>query len=396
MTQEKSLHVDRDILTALAQAASDCPDLQIDEWQTTTLSVQGQRTITRFAGTGHLETSQNGAAARPWSLILKEIKAPESPDAIDHELDCAFYWPRESLLYAAGVPQALNIGSDNSGLRSPRCFGVVEPTPDLRWIWLEDLQDSYDGDWPLERYVLAAYHLGIFNGGYLAGKPMPTAPWLTGNRLRSESASKVAALEQFRAPEIWAHPLLRRAFPTPIMADLDRLAADRERFLAGAAAFPLTFCHLDAHSKNMAALDGTADEEGPSTETTVLFDWAVAGYGAPGEEISRLIWAALLEFKVDIAETEQLETMVFDSYLRGLADAGWQADPVQVRYAYLMSSVLIFTLEIEAVGHVWDKDVVGLEQYYGWPQERLVEQSAQVTYLLLERAEELRAMLNRG
>lgn len=376
--------IDHDLLTPLVQIATDAPNLQIDEWQRTTLSVQGQRTIFRFAGIGH-----EGLTPRPWSIILKEIKAPERADAIDHQVDCAFYWQRESLLYTAGVPQSLPRGLQSKGLRAPRCFAVMEPTPELRWIWLEDRQDRYAGKWPLDRYALAGYQLGIFNGSYLADNPLPTAPWLTDNGLRSESASKVADLERLRDPAIWAHPLLRHAYPTLILAELERLAADRERFLAGAATFPRTFCHLDAHADNMAAV-----EDANGAAETVLFDWALAGYGAPGEEISRLIWAALLDFKVEVAEADRLEAIVFDSYLQGLADAGWQADPAQVRYAYLMSSVLIFTMEMEAVDHAWSEDVAGLEEYYGQPQERLVAQNVQVTYLLLKRADALRAMLD--
>lgn len=395
--------IDREILTPLARAAIECSTLRLETWQITTLSVQGRRTVFRFAGTGY-----DGVTARPWSLILKEIKAPESADAPDTDEQSWCYWPRESLLYEAGVPQSLKSGSHHSGLRSPRCFGVMEPTPDLRWIWLEDLQDCYDGDWPLERYALAAYHLGIFNGRYLTGKSMPIASWLTDKGLRSEAVNK-AALERLRDPEIWAHTLLRSAFPTPVLPELERLVADRERILAGAAELPRTFCHLDAHSENMAAIkeathgnesgaEGNSTEDhctkDHDTEITVLFDWALSGYGAPGEEISRLVWAALLDFKVDIAEAERLEEMVFAGYIQGLTDAGWQADPAQVRYAYLMSSVFIFTLDMEAVDHAFDKDVEGLEKYYGWSQARMVEQSAQVTYLLLERADELRAMLD--
>jgi hypothetical protein len=132
------------------------------------------------------------------------------------------------------------------------------------------------------------------------------------------------------------------------------------------------------------------------SEVTVLFDWALAGYGAPGEEISRLVWVALLDFKVDVADAERLESMIFARYLQGLADAGWQADPAQVRYAYLMNSVIIFTLEavVQAVDHAFSEDVDGLEAYYGWPQERLVEHDTQITYLLLKRTNELRAILN--
>lgn len=378
--------IDQHILAPLAQFAIDCPTLKITAWKTSTLSVQGRRSVFRFSGIGH-----DGATPLAWSLILKEILAPVSPNAPDNEPDCWWYWPRESLLYAAGIPQSINSRAHTGGLRAPRCFGVLEPTSQVRWIWLEDLQDCYESKWPVERYSLAGYHLGIFNGNYLKGQSVPTVPWLTNHGLGSASGLKVAErqLRRLRDPKIWTHPLLRRAFVIPVLPELERLFADREQFLAGVTNYPHAFCHLDAHSDNMAAL---RDENG--SEVTVLFDWALAGYGAPGEEISRLVWAALLDFKVDVADAERLELMVFDQYLQGLADTGWQADPVQVRYAYLMSSVLIFTLEMEAVDHAFSEDVDGLETYYGWPQERLVEQNAQITYFLLKRADELRAILN--
>lgn len=116
--------IDREMLTPLAQAAMECPTLRLETWQLTTLSVQGRRTVFRFAGIGYDSTGYDGLAARPWSLILKEIKAPEVADAPDTDEQPWCYWPRESLLYEAGVPQALKSGSHNSGLRAPRCFGV--------------------------------------------------------------------------------------------------------------------------------------------------------------------------------------------------------------------------------------------------------------------------------
>ncbi|MEZ4862667.1 MAG: phosphotransferase [Caldilineaceae bacterium] len=373
--------VTHELLTPLAQAAMNSPNLRINDWHRTTLSVQGRRTIFRFAGMGY-----NGTAPQPWSLILKEIEAPERDDAPDLELDCWFYWQRESLLYAAGIPQTLN-----GDLRAPRCFGAMEPLPHLRWIWLEDLQDCYVGKWPLDRYGLAAYHLGKFNGRYLAGQPMPVAPWLHDHGLRSASGAQVMdnAMVRLRDPAIWDHSLLRSAFSQPMLPALERLAADRERFLAGAAEMPRTFCHLDAHSDNMAALVNDTGKE-----VTVLFDWALAGYGVLGEEISRLVWAALLDCKVEVAEAEPLEAMVFERYLQGLNDVGWRADPLQVRYGYLMSSVLIFPFEMEAVEFAFAEDVAEMECVWGWPQERLIAQNAQVNDLLLARADELRRMLS--
>ena len=102
MPQEQPPSVDRETLAPLVQAATACPDLRIDAWQATRLSLQGRRSIFRFAGTGH-----DGVARRPWSLILKVIRAPESADAHDIDMRDWAYWPRESLLYAAGIPQML-------------------------------------------------------------------------------------------------------------------------------------------------------------------------------------------------------------------------------------------------------------------------------------------------
>jgi hypothetical protein len=372
--------VDRATLTTVVRVATEQPRLELGPWQTTLLSNQGRRSIWRFAGVG-----RDGMDEQPWSLILKEIRAPEQADAHDNDMRDWAYWPRESLLYEAGVPSSLA-----GPLRAPRCFGVMEPAPPLRWIWLEGIHDRYNRTWPLERYALAARHLGAFNGAYLVGKPLPTAPWLTDNGLRSRSAAALADFNRLRTPALWEHPLLRQSFSRPVLDDLERLAAERERLLAAAARLPQTFCHLDAWHGNMAAVAETSGDD-----VTVLFDWALAGYGALGGEISNLVWSSLLEFKLDINDAERLEAEVVVGYLRGLADVGWRGDPRQVRCAYLISSVLLFGLVPEAVDHALSEGQhLALEQHYGWPLKRMVRQAAEVTSLLLERADELRNLFN--
>ena len=51
-------------------------------------------------------------------------------------------------------------------LVAPRCMGIVEYPDKESWLWLEDIGESGDGVWSLERYGLAARHLGQFNGAY--------------------------------------------------------------------------------------------------------------------------------------------------------------------------------------------------------------------------------------
>jgi len=372
--------IDRATLLPLAQAATNCPNLRIDMWRTTVVSQQGRRRIVRFAGTG-----QEQGVPRTWSVILKEIRAPEGRDDHDQDTSDWAYWPRESLLYEAGIPQTLA-----GALRAPRCFGVVHPLPNMRWIWLEDLHDRYGGTWPPERYALAATHLGAFNGVYLMRAQLPCVPWLSDNGLRSRSARAIADLARLRDPTLWNHPLLRHGFPRPVYAALERLAGERERFLAVETRLVHTFCHLDAWHGNMAAAPAAN-----GADVTVLFDWALAGYGAPGAEISNMVWSSLLEFKLDIQEAERLEAAVFQGYLQGLSSAGWHGDSRLVRCGYLISSVLLFGLVPEGVDHALQADQhTTLERQYGWPIDRLVTQAAEVTYLLLKRAEELRSLLD--
>lgn len=370
--------VDRATLEPLARVAASCPDLPIDIWETTPLSTQGRRHVVRLSGTGH-----DGLAPRSWSLILKVIAAPERADAPDTDPHSWIYWEREYLLYAAGVPQSLT-----GALRAPHCFGVSQPTPDRRWLWLEDLHDRHGRVWPLDAYALAARHLGAFNGAYLVGRRRPAAPSLGGDRLRSRSADMIMNPGRLRDPALWAHPRLRRAFPRAVHGDLERLLTERERYLSAAAQLPRTFCHLDAHQGNMAA---TVDAAG--APVTVLFDWAIAGYAPPGMELANLVWSSFLEFQIDVQQAAELEASVIDSYLQGLAEVGCRVEPRLVRCAYLIGSVLLFGLLPEAVEHALNEDHKGLERYYGWPLDRLVAQAAEVTYLLLERADELRGLL---
>jgi hypothetical protein len=132
--------------------------------------------IYRFAG-----SAQAGEQVAPWSLILKISQAAlGSPDP-----PSTWYWKREALVYQSGFLEQLA-----GGLVAPRCYAVHEPAEGEAWIWLEDLHDAVGPQWPLERYELAARHLGYFNGRYLAQQPAPTAAWLSHHCRLSERLAR--------------------------------------------------------------------------------------------------------------------------------------------------------------------------------------------------------------
>ncbi|MCW3098405.1 MAG: aminoglycoside phosphotransferase [Chthonomonadaceae bacterium] len=61
----------------------------------------------------------------------------------------------------------------------PRCYDVEEREDGSLWLWLEWVQSHVPSPWPLSRFRLAAYHLGLFHGPYLVGTPVPRYEWLS-------------------------------------------------------------------------------------------------------------------------------------------------------------------------------------------------------------------------
>jgi hypothetical protein len=294
------------------------------------------------------------------------------------------YWKREALVYRAGLLEDLP-----DGLAAPRCFGVVEYPREVLWIWLEEVVDTTGATWPLARYGLAARHLGGFNGAYLAGRPMPEYPWLSRDWLRSRTASVARGMPFLQCSSTWEHPLVRRAFPPSVVDRLLRLFAERETFLRALVRLPQTLCHLDAWHGNLFA--GRAPT---GREQTVAIDWAFVGPAAVGEEISLIVWASLQDFKVELADAARLEESVLENYLEGLHEAGWRGDPRLARLGSIINAALqwgIFPEHLSDVLH--ESRHAALEQSLGHPVEAIVERSAAVTSLLLERAAEARKWL---
>ena len=196
-TQVKA--IDQAALTLIVRRYLDSATLEIHNWSCRPVQGgagdggTGASGIYRFAGHG-----QERDETRSWSLILKACSSQLGGDnASDWN-----YWKRELLAYQSGFLADLP-----GGLAAPRCLGV-EQSADLFWLWLEEITDDIGPKWPLERYALAARHLGQFNGAYLVGQPLPSFPWLSTGWLRSlvpQAAPFVAKLS-----DPLRHPLQRR------------------------------------------------------------------------------------------------------------------------------------------------------------------------------------------
>jgi hypothetical protein len=214
---------------------------------------------------------------------------------------------------------------------APRYLGSVEPAPDRLWLWLEDLDAGYVGgrSWSVARCLLAARHIGAFNGAYLTGRALPTASWLNNNCLEAVSDPKPELVGQVRDPAIWRDAGVARLLPPGTGDRVIRLLEARERLLDTVRRLPRTLCHQDAHRQNLfsrKALDanppkGLAADDG-AEDQTVAIDWAQAGLGAVGEDLVQLTYD-LTVFSHLAPHPQPLHQAAFAAYLQGLHDVGW-------------------------------------------------------------------------
>lgn len=284
--------------------------------------------------------AREGDITVPFSLVLKLAQSPanvgeaglgEGPDPSHWN-----YWQREYHVYRSGLFDELP-----PGLAAPRCYGAELMPGDVYRLWLEEIEGRPGQTWPLERYGLAARHLGRFNGRLVldAGdRPaLPGQPWLSRSLLRQwcdNLADWVPHLvDPDPPPGWWAHPLVLRVFPPPEENPFKRLLEARQQVVAALDTLPQTLCHLDAYPTNLIARQGPGGED-----ETVALDWALAGFGTLGEDLAQLLFGALNE--VPGVDPARAEALVFGRYLEGLADAGWRGDERPVRQGFAACAAL--------------------------------------------------------
>lgn len=253
------------------------------------------------------------------SAVVKVLA--HRPGGHDHwqagaELDHWYYWRQEADAYASGLLAGLT-----GGLRAPRCYLVAERGDGSIALWLEDVDGAPASTWSLERYGLAARHLGEAQGPFAVGRRLPEHAWLSRGWLRTYLAQREIDLGLLQDATIWRHPLVAPWFPRPPIDELVAMADDRERFLRILAQLPPTLAHLDLHPANLF------DDAG----TTVLIDWAFVGLGALGEDAGNLVPDAVLDFHVPPERIDDLHSAVVEGYEAGLRAAGWEGPSTLVR-----------------------------------------------------------------
>ena len=220
-------------------------------WELQPFKVQGGRATGVMGLVRLVGVAQAAQRMFPWSVIVKVIRQPDpasDPTGTAHLPDAWNFWQREILAYQSGILSDLG-----EKLVASRCYGVTEQA-DGEWrIWLEDIAESPQS-WTLDRYGIAARHLGQFNGCYLAGRPLPPEQaWLYGGRSREWIEFAATLVEPFR--RYTAMPQGRRGLSEQSVERMEGLMANAQRLLATLDRMPRCLCHHDAFRRNLMARD---------------------------------------------------------------------------------------------------------------------------------------------
>jgi hypothetical protein len=355
-------------LTPLVQRALGSETVEVVDWECEQLhgGIGAGTAVYRFSGQG-----RDQGQTVPWSLILKTL-LPEGGSAKVSAWD---YYRREAEAYVSGWLDELP-----GGLAAPRCFGVLDQPEGTCWMWLEEIAEEIGPQWPLEHYGLVARHLGQFNGAYLVDRPLPGWSWLSSDWLRGWVELSAPAMEPLR--DALASPWGRRWLPEEDRDQYFHLWAGRGLYFDALDRLPQTICHFDIFRRNLFARK-TVDGD----EQTVAIDWAFVGRGPIGADLNPLVWMSMALGGVGLDKAQELEETVFEGYLEGLHEAGWQGDPLQVRLGYTAASVRFLFPEVGTwLALILDERLhAGFERSVGAPMGRIFDTVALMRLPLFSR-----------
>jgi hypothetical protein len=380
-----SVALDPAVLTRVVRMALASDTAEVERWQVRPAGAsRGAATagVYRVSGIAY----DHGTPAA-WAVMLKVIRpAAAAFNPAVRAMDHPIYWKREVLAYASGLLDDLP-----GGIAAPRCFAVEERADESCWLWLEEILDDFSARWPLLQYAQAARTLGHFNGAYLVGRSIPAYPWLgPPGALRGTLQAFASIQDVVRDPATWQHPLLRAAFPYPVADRLLRLWQGSVTLLDALDRVPTTLCHKDAFRCNMFASQGRNGRP-----RLVLIDWAYVGRSELGLDAADLFGASYSTFGVEATDLRMFDTVIFDSYLAGLRDAGWQGDPRVVRFAYAASAALKYGGLLLWLGDLADeRRHAAWEELSGHPIDTFVQRQAVLVRYLLDLADEAHDLLH--
>ena len=262
----------------------------------------------------------SGGHRHDFSVVRKRLRRAAGDrsawDAVHREVDA----------YASGLLD------DLSGIEAPRLLGVTERPDGAVDLWLERVAEGSDTTqhWGLDRFGLAARHLGRFGAAGLAAEAAvaPAHPWLATDWLRRWV--EAAGREIHRLAAHAHEPQVRTAYPPDVLAVVLDLWEHRQAWLRALDALPHGLVHQDAFRRNLVDRAGR----------TVALDWAFVGPAPVGAEAAPLVVASVAFGEWPLERWRELDHAVREGYLAGLREGGWSGDARLAALGYTASAVL--------------------------------------------------------
>jgi hypothetical protein len=256
----------------------------------------------------------------PWSIVLKVIK-PDSEEKNDPQHHN--YWRREALLFES------NLLDDLPGLiRAPIRYLVEAQQDGTVWLWMEHVKGQFAHT--KEQFEFIAHQLGMFNAEYLTTRAMPNEAWICRGWLKSWTTSS-----RMYAPR--TESFLSRLQDEEVKSAwewLQALTADLDDKLSSLERLPRVLAHQDLSHKNMLI------EMTSVYEQLVLMDWQFLSISGIGEDLGKMFGVNMSLGMIPISQFEAYRESLFNSYIKGMKESGWQGNEELARYGYCLSAAL--------------------------------------------------------
>ncbi|MFD0714547.1 phosphotransferase [Paenibacillus sp. GCM10027626] len=255
-----------------------------------------------------------------WSIIVKIIKAHshEKNDCQHHN-----YWRREAQLLESGLLDCLP-----ESIQAPACYLIEEQPDGTVWLWMEHITGQHPHS--LEQFTFIAGQLGRFGGSYLTGeRPLPDQDWICRAWLRSWTTAS-----RMYAPNPQAYiSRISKENEQSIWTWYQALLHQLDAIIHSLGQLPRVTAHQDLSQMNMLLVNNDA-----TTERLILIDWQFMSISGIGEDLGKLYGVNMSQGIIPPGQYEQFEAALFDAYVKGLRDMGWQGDECLARYGYCMST----------------------------------------------------------
>ncbi len=297
----------------------------VDTWTVHTLG-RGRGETTTSLGTSRISgTARIGGATVPWSQIRKVYVPPDAVAGIDMGRSVGHwnYWRRESELFVSG-----HLGRLPDGLVAPAPYLIAASDAHII-VWMEDLGGPARTTWADDDLGRVAHGLGRLAGAF-AEQP-PDEAWLSTDLLGQWVRDMPAWTAPLRedSPAGWNQPVARSVFNRGSASPVAALLYQAEGHLDALTDGPPTFCHRDTGLDNMVLRS--------RPDMVSLFDWALAGTGAVGEDLGVLFASAARQAP---REPIALCRAMLDHYVSGLGSLAGEIDPETIWRTAVVTAAL--------------------------------------------------------